>query len=72
MIILSATTGGVCIVFHAVVGAPVGIASAGFTIVFSLTTGIIKKLLSITKKAKRKSTLRFLCWLKINSIALKL
>ena len=69
---MSATTGRVCIVFHAVVGAPVGIASAGFTIVFSLTTGIIKKLLSITKKAKRKSTLRFLCWLKINSIALKL
>ena len=70
---MSATTGGVCIVSHAtVVGAPVGTASAGFTIVFSLTTGIIKKLLSITKKAKRKSTLRFLCWLKINSIALKL
>ena len=70
---MSATTGGVCIVSHAtVVGAPVGIASAGFTIVFSLTTGIIKKLLSITRKAERKSTLRFLCWLKVNSIALKL
>ena len=70
---MSATAGGACIVSHAtVVGAPVGIASAGFTIVFSLTTGIIKKLLSITKKAERKSTLKFLCWLKVNSIALKL
>ena len=44
LIVLSETTGGVCIVSHAtIVGAPVGIASAGFTIVFSLVTGIIKK-----------------------------
>ena len=42
LIVLSATTGGGCIVSHAtVVGAPVGIASSGFTIVFSLATGII-------------------------------
>ena len=42
LIVLSATTGGVCIVSHTtVVGAPVGIPSAGFTIVFSLTTGKI-------------------------------
>ena len=55
LIVLSATTGAVCIVYHAtVVGAPVGIASAGFTIVFSLTTVIIKKLLSITKSKKKK------------------
>ena len=33
LIVLNATTGGVCIISHAtVVGAPVGIASAGFTI----------------------------------------
>ena len=44
LVVLNATTGGVCIVSHAtVVGAPAGIASAGFTIVFSLTTGIIKR-----------------------------
>ena len=43
LIVLSATAGGVCIVSHVtVVGTPVGIASAGFTIVFSLATGIIK------------------------------
>ena len=55
LIVLSATTGGVCIVSHAtVVGAPVGIASAGFTIVFSLATGIIKKLLKTTRNKKKK------------------
>ena len=43
LILLSATTGGVCIVSHAtVVAAPVGIESAGFTIAFSLATGIMK------------------------------
>ena len=42
-IVLSATTGEVCIISHAtVVDAPVEIANAGFTIVFSLATGIIK------------------------------
>ena len=46
LIVLSATTGGVSIVSHVpVVGAPVEIASAGFTIVFSLATGIIKKII---------------------------
>ena len=42
------------------VGAPVGIASAGFTVVFSLATGKIKKLLKTTKN-KRKSMIKFLC-----------
>ena len=37
-----------------VVGGPAGIARAGFTLIFSLTTGIIKKLLSITKNKKKK------------------
>ena len=38
LIVLNATTGGVCNISHAtVVGPPVGIASAGFTIVFFLT-----------------------------------
>ena len=71
-IVLSATTGGFCIFSRAtVVGAPAGIASARFTIVFSLNTGIIKKLLSVTRN-QIKSTRKFLCWLKVNSIALKL
>ena len=44
LIVLSATSSGVCIISSAsVVGAPVGIASASFALIFSLTTGIIKK-----------------------------
>ena len=35
-------------------GVPVGIVSASFTLSFSLTTGIIKKLLSITRKKRKK------------------
>ena len=70
--VLSAKSGGVCIISSvSVVGAPVGIAGASFTLIFSLTTGITKKLLNITRK-KRKSMIKFLCWLKVNSVALKL
>ena len=55
LIVLSAATGGVSIcLFTSVVGAPVGTASASFTLIFSLRTGIVKKLLSITKKKKKK------------------
>ena len=53
--VLSAKSGGVCIISSvSVVGAPVGIAGASFTLIFSLTTGIIKKLLSITRNKKKK------------------
>ena len=55
LIVLSATSSGVCIISSAsVVGAPVGIASASFTLIFSLTTGIVKKLLNITRNKKKK------------------
>ena len=55
LIVLSAASSGVCITSCAsVVGAPVGIASASFTLIFSLITGIIKKLLSITRNKKKK------------------
>ena len=64
LIVLNAPTGGVLLA--TVVGAPVGIASfTGFTIVFALATGIVKKILKTTRN-------KFLCWLKVNSIALKL
>ena len=33
---------------------PVRIASASFTLIFSLTTGIVKKLLNITRNKKKK------------------
>ena len=56
LIVLSATTGGVSIIsFTSIIGAPVGIASASFTLIFSLTTGIVKKLLNITRKKKEKT-----------------
>ena len=52
---LSATSGGVSIIlFTRDVGAPVKMASASFTLVFSLITGIVKKLLSITREKKEK------------------
>ena len=37
-----------------VAGAPVRIASASFTSIFSITTGTFKKLLSITRNKKKK------------------
>ena len=70
LIVLNATTGGVCIISHAtVVGAPIGIASAGFTVVFALTTGIIKKLLKTTRnKNKKHGKIIMLAKSKLNSI----
>ena len=48
---------------------PVGIAGASFTLIFSLTTGIIKKLLSITRNRKKKHHRIFaLAKSKLNSI----
>ena len=71
LVVLSATSGGVSIIsFTSAIGAPVGIASASFSLIFSLTTGIVKKLLNIARK-KRKSMMKFLCLLKVNSIVLK-
>ena len=55
LIVLSATTGGVSIIsFTNIVGAPLGIASASLTLFFCLTTGIVKKLLIITRNKKKK------------------
>ena len=52
MIVLSATSGGVCIFSSvSIVGTPVGIAGVSFTLIFSVTR-IINKLLSITKKKR--------------------
>ena len=69
LMVLSATK-GVGIVSHAtIVGGPVGIASAGFTKVFSLSTGIIKILLSTKRKKKKKhDKILMLAKSKLNSI----
>ena len=55
LIVLSATSGGISFTsFTSVIGIPAGIASTIFTLIFSLTTGIIKKLLEVTRKKKKK------------------
>ena len=55
LIVLSATSGGVSIIsFASIIGVPAKIASANCTLVFSLTTRIINKLLEITRNKKKK------------------
>ena len=50
LIVLSATSGGISIIsFSSIITTPVGITSASFSLVFSLTIGIIKKLLNNEK-----------------------
>ena len=69
LIVLSATSSGVSIIsFTSIIGAPVGIASASFTLIFSLTTGIIKKLLSITRNKKKHDKILMLAKSKLDSI----
>ena len=54
-ITLSASFGTLSIASHAtVVGIPVGIAGASLTLIFTITTGVVKKLLNITRKKKKK------------------
>ena len=70
LIILIAATSGISnISFTSVIGTSVGIASASFTLIFSLTTGIIKKLLNMTRKKKKKhDKILMLAESKFNSI----
>ena len=54
-ITLSTSFGTLSIASHAtVVGIPVAIAGASLTLIFTMTTGVVKKLLSVTKKKKKK------------------
>ena len=53
-ITLSASFGTLSIASRAtVVGIPVGIAGASLTLIFTITTGIVKKLVNITRKKKK-------------------
>ena len=55
LIVLSVTTGNISIAsFATVIGAPVGIASASFSLAFSIFTGIGKKLLKTTRCKNKK------------------
>ena len=70
LIVLSATSSGVSIIsFTSIIGAPVAIASASLTLIFSLTTGIVKKILNITRNKKKKhDKILILAKSKLNSI----
>ena len=71
LIVLSAASGGISIVsFKNVIGIPAGVISGSLALVFSLPTGIIKKLLKETRKKKKKhSKIIMLTKSKLNSIA---
>ena len=72
LIVLSATSGGICIVlFTTVIGIPAGKTIATFTLIFLLTTGIMKKLLKEIRKKKpqkKHSKIAMLAKSKLNSI----
>ena len=70
---LSASFGTLSIVSHAtVVGIPVGIAGASLTLTFTVTTGVVKKILNITRKKKKKhNKIIILARNKLNIIEIK-
>ena len=54
LIVLFASFGTLSIVSHAtVVGIPVSLAGASLIVVFSIKTGIVKKLLNVTRKKNK-------------------
>ena len=56
LIVLSVATGSICIAsFATVIRAPVGMMSASCSLAFSITTGIMKKLLKTTRNKKKKT-----------------
>ena len=70
LIVLSVTTGSIFIAsFATVIGAPVGVISASISLAFSISTGIIKKLLKTTRSKKKNRNKTFmLARSKLNSI----
>ena len=74
LIVLSVTTGIISLAsFATVIGAPVGIVSTSFSLVFSISTGIIKKLLKTTRNKKKKHNKTvMLARSKLNSIESKI
>ena len=74
LIVLSVTTGSISITsFATVIGAPVRVISASFSLAFSISTGIIKKLLKTTRNKKKKhNKIVMLARSKLNSIENKI
>ena len=71
LIVLSAATSGVSIISFTstTIGESVGMVSVSFTLIFSLTTGIVKKLLNMTiNKKKKLDQLLMLAESRFNSI----
>ena len=63
LIVLSVTSGSVSIASIATVnGTPIGTASLSLT--FSLSTGIVKKLLKTTRN--KNITIKLLCWVRVD------
>ena len=74
LIVLSARTVSIFIAsFATIIGAPVGIASVSFSFKFSISTGIVKKLLTtIRNKKKKHNKIVILARSKLNSIESKI
>ena len=61
LIVLSVATGSISIAsFTKVIGAPVRMMSASFTLAFSITTVFVKRFLK-TARNKKKNTIKLLC-----------
>ena len=71
--VLSVTTGSISVAsFATVIGAPVGMVTANFSLSCSISTGIVKKLLKTTRNKKKKhSKIVMLARSKLNSIESK-
>ena len=71
---LSVTTSSISIaLFATVIGAPVGMTSTSFSLAFSISTGIIKKLLKTTRNKKKKhNKIVMLARSKLNSVESKI
>ena len=76
LIVLSVTTGSISIAsFATVIGAPVGMVSASFSLAFSISTGIVKKkkLIKTTRsKKKRHNKIVMLARSNLNGIESKI
>ena len=74
LIVISIATGSISITsFATVIGAPVGIVSASFSLGFSISTGLIKKLSKTTRSKKKKhNKIVILARSKLNSIESKI
>ena len=73
LIVLSVITGSISIALFAIlIGAPAGIASASFSLAFSISTGTVKKLKTTRSKKKKKNGIVMFTRSKLNSIDSKI